>query len=97
MSNKKLNYLVTQPYVNCNILTNNQIKSLLGAIEKQRIILGNRQFQLRKVGKYQSADYVVCHDRLLHYHQDTVTLINLIKVAPFNIGLSSTSTTQIYK
>lgn len=97
MSNKKLVYLVTQPYVNCSILTNNQISKLLGAIEKERILLEKQNEKLIIRGKYLSVTYVTNFDRLLHYHQDTTTLIDLLKSNLVNIGLSSTSTTQINK
>ena len=97
MSKSTLIYLVTQPYVNCEKLTNKQITNLLGAIERVRIEYEKKQLALRNSGNYLSLEYNQLQGTLQNFHIDTQTLIKLIKVTPLNIGLSSTSTTQISK
>lgn len=95
MSKKIFNYLVTQPYVNCENLTNKQIAKLLGSIEKVRIEIEEKQAFLRVKNQYKSIEYDENHNTLQNFYIDTTTLINMLKVSSSLIGLSSTSTTQI--
>ena len=97
MSKKTFNYLVTQPYVNCDKLSNKQISKLLGSIEKVRIEIEGKMLNLRNVGKYRSKVYDEYFSTLINFHIDTTTLINMLKVEASYIGLSSTSITQISK
>lgn len=97
MSKSKLIYLVTQPYVDCSKLTNKNITNLLGSIERVRCLYEKQQLHLRNEGNYLSIEYNQLQGTLQNFYIDTQTLIKLLKVTSVNIGLSSTSTTQIFK
>lgn len=97
MKLQKLDYLVTQLYINCKNLTNREISRILGIIEKERIMLESTNNYLATSGLYLSAEYNDNFNQLQNLHIDTSTLINMLKVRAVYIGLSSTSTTQINK
>lgn len=97
MSKKPFKYLVTMLYVDCSKLTVKDIQKLLRIIERERIYLEKKHLHLLRFDRYNTEKFDKVRNELLHYHQDTTTLINLLKSRSLNIGLSSTSITQISK